>query len=75
MPNLILLSRDADEYRALIEKANLPDLNFTSDYTKAAIILGEPKVIQEVVAAAIKGKMGPGDLCRRRAFVGSIPAT
>ena len=49
MPNLILLSRDADEYRALIEKANLPDLNITSDYTQAEIVLGEPKAIRDAL--------------------------
>jgi phosphoglycerate dehydrogenase-like enzyme len=49
MPNLIILSRDADEYRALIEKANLPELTLTSDYTQATIVLGEPKIIQEAL--------------------------
>jgi phosphoglycerate dehydrogenase-like enzyme len=49
MPNVTILSRDADEYRALIEKANLPNLNIFSDYTKSEIVLGEPKLIQEAL--------------------------
>ena len=46
MPNLIILSRDSEQYRALIEKAHLPDLKLISDYTQAEIVLGEPKLIQ-----------------------------
>jgi phosphoglycerate dehydrogenase-like enzyme len=49
MLNLIILSRDADEYRALIEKASLPNLNITSDYTQTEIVLGEPKLIQDAL--------------------------
>ncbi len=49
MPNLIILSHDADEYRALIEKADIPDLNIVSDYTQAEIVLGEPKVIRDAL--------------------------
>jgi len=49
MPNLIILSRDEDEYRALIEKADIPDLNFISDYTQAEIVLGEPKIIRDAL--------------------------
>jgi phosphoglycerate dehydrogenase-like enzyme len=49
MPNLIILSRDADEYRALIQKASLPDLNITADYAQAEIVLGEPKVISDAL--------------------------
>ncbi len=56
MPNLIILSRDADEYRALIEKANLPDLNITSDYTQAEIVLGEPKVIRDALQRLSRAK-------------------
>ena len=49
MPNLIILSRDAEEYRALIEEFNLPALNFTNDYTQAEIALGEPKLIRDTL--------------------------
>ena len=49
MPKLILLSRDADEYRALIEKAQLQDIEFISDYTQAEIALGEPKMIRDAL--------------------------
>jgi phosphoglycerate dehydrogenase-like enzyme len=49
MPNLIILSQDADEYRALIEHANLPDLTTVIDYTQAEIVLGEPKVIRDAL--------------------------
>ena len=49
MPKLILLSRDAHEYRALIEKAQLQDIEFTSDYTQAEIALGEPKMIRDAL--------------------------
>ena len=50
MPNLIILSHDADVYRALIEKANLTDLNIISDYTQADLVLGEPKVIRDALS-------------------------
>ncbi len=49
MPKLILLSRDADEYRKRIEAAQLPDLKFTSDPAQSDIALGEPKLIQEAL--------------------------
>ncbi|MGE5464076.1 MAG: D-2-hydroxyacid dehydrogenase, partial [Syntrophothermus sp.] len=49
MPKLMILSRDADDYRALIEAAHLPDLVFTNDYTQAEIVMGEPKLIREAL--------------------------
>jgi phosphoglycerate dehydrogenase-like enzyme len=49
MPNLIILSHDADVYRAMIEKAKLTDLNIVSDYTQADIVLGEPKIIRDAL--------------------------
>lgn len=49
MPKLILLSRDADEYRALIEKARLPDLEFVNESGQADIALGEPKAIRDAL--------------------------
>ena len=51
MPNLIILSHDADVYRTLIEKANLTDLNIISDYTQADLVLGEPKVIRDALSS------------------------
>jgi phosphoglycerate dehydrogenase-like enzyme len=49
MPNLMILSHDADEYRALIEIACLSDLTLVNDYTQAEIVLGEPKVIRDAL--------------------------
>lgn len=49
MPKLMILSRDADDYRALIQAADLPDLAFTNDYTQAEIVMGEPKMIREAL--------------------------
>ncbi len=49
MPNLIILSREADEYRALIEKANLPGLNLVTDYAQGEIVLGEPKAVRDAL--------------------------
>ena len=49
MPKLIILSRDAEEYRALIEKSNLPALTFTIDYAQAEIALGEPRMIRDAL--------------------------
>jgi len=49
MPNLIILSRDADEYRNLIEKAQLPELHMVDDDAQAEIVLGEPKAIREAL--------------------------
>ena len=49
MPKLLLLSRDADEYRRRIEAARLPDIEFTSDPAQSDIALGEPKLIQEAL--------------------------
>ena len=49
MPKLAILAQDADEYRTLIEKAQLPDLHLTTDYTQAEILLGEPKAIRDAL--------------------------
>ncbi|MGE5374910.1 MAG: D-2-hydroxyacid dehydrogenase [Bacteroidota bacterium] len=56
MPKLIILSRDADEYHALIEKENPADLQLTSDYTQAEIVLGEPKMIRDVLPRLAQAK-------------------
>ena len=49
MPNLMILSRDANEYQRLIEAAELPDLEFTADTTRSEIVLGEPKLIRDAL--------------------------
>lgn len=49
MPTFHILSRDADEYRQLIATAQLPDLDFTSDPAQAEIVLGEPKLIRDML--------------------------
>jgi phosphoglycerate dehydrogenase-like enzyme len=49
MPNLLLLSRDADEYKRLIESARLPDFELTTDPAQSDIVLGEPKMIRDTL--------------------------
>lgn len=49
MPTLLILSRDAEEYKRLIASARLPDLTLTSDATQSDIVLGEPKLIREAL--------------------------
>ena len=49
MPRLLILASNADEYTGLIEKAQLPDLQFTTDPEDGDIVLGEPKLIQETL--------------------------
>jgi phosphoglycerate dehydrogenase-like enzyme len=49
VPKLIILSRDANEYRILIEKVQLPDLEIVTDPAQADIVLGEPKVIRDAL--------------------------
>ena len=51
MPKLLILSRDADAYRKLIESAQLPDLEFSSDPAETDIALGEPKLIRDTLSA------------------------
>jgi phosphoglycerate dehydrogenase-like enzyme len=47
MSNILILSRDADEYKRLIHSARLPGLEITSDPAQSDIVLGEPKLIRE----------------------------
>jgi len=56
MPKLLILARDKDEYRHLIESARLPDLEFVADPKESDIVLGEPKLIQDALPllAALK---------------------
>jgi phosphoglycerate dehydrogenase-like enzyme len=49
MPKLLLLSRDADEYKRLIVSAALPDLVLTSDPAQSDIVLGEPRLIRDAL--------------------------
>lgn len=49
MPKLIILSRDADDYRSLIEAARLPQLEFTDKPQEAEIALGEPRLIRDAL--------------------------
>lgn len=49
MPTLLILSREADEYRRLIDSAQLADLELTSEPARSDIVLGEPKLIQDAL--------------------------
>ena len=49
MPKLLLLSRDADEYKKLIEAARLPKLEITAEPYEADIVIGEPKLIRDAL--------------------------
>ena len=72
MPNLLLLSRDSEEYKRLIESAQLPDLALTSEPVQSDIVLGEPKMIRDTlpnlprlkwaqaIYAGVEPLVGPG---------------
>ncbi|MGZ9235740.1 MAG: NAD(P)-dependent oxidoreductase, partial [Anaerolineales bacterium] len=47
MPKLLILSRDADEYKRLIGSAQLPDLDFTTEPRECDVVLGEPMLIRD----------------------------
>ena len=49
MPKLLILSRDGDEYRSLIEASDLPQLEFTREPQEAEIALGEPRLIRDAL--------------------------
>ena len=49
MPHLLILSREADEYRQRIVAANLPSLEITSDPQQSDIAFGEPKLIRDAL--------------------------
>jgi len=49
MPRLLILSREKNDYRCLIEAARLTDLEFADDPNASDIVLGEPKLIQEML--------------------------
>lgn len=49
MPTLLILSSNADEYTQLIESAHLPDLDFTTKPENCEIVIGEPKLIRDML--------------------------
>jgi len=49
MPNLLILTSDAEEYTRLIQSNQLPDLKITSEWEDCDIVLGEPKLIREAL--------------------------
>ena len=49
MPKLLILSRDRNEYRRLLESVRLPDLQITVDPKASDIVLGEPKLIRDTL--------------------------
>jgi phosphoglycerate dehydrogenase-like enzyme len=49
MPRLLILSREADVYRNLIEAARLPELEFTEEPADTDIVLGEPKLVRDAL--------------------------
>src|SRR5690348_11841733 len=52
MHKLLIASRQADEYRALIEEAHLPELSiFTKPDSEVDIVFGETGLIKDVLAS------------------------
>jgi len=49
MPKLLILSHETDEYRKLIEQANLLNLEIVADQAECEIILGEPRLLREIL--------------------------
>lgn len=49
MPKLFILSRDADKYIQLIQSNKLPNLELPSNPEECDIILGEPKLIRDIL--------------------------
>jgi len=49
MPKLLILSRDEDEYRRLIDSARLPELEIVVEPQESDIVLGEPKLIRDAL--------------------------
>jgi len=49
MSQLLILSRDADEYKRLVGSAQLPNLQITTEPKECDIVLGEPKLIRDVL--------------------------
>ena len=49
MSTVLILSSNADEYKQLIKSAQLDDLGFTTEPEKCDIVLGEPKLIRDML--------------------------
>jgi len=49
MPKLLILSREKNDYRRLIESAKLAELEFADDPNLCDIVFGEPKLIQDAL--------------------------
>jgi phosphoglycerate dehydrogenase-like enzyme len=49
MPKLLIVSREAEAYRQLIQQANLPNLEIVTDPTECDIVLGEPRGIRDLL--------------------------
>ena len=49
MSTLLILASNAGEYSRLIESANLPELQITSEPANCDIVLGEPKLIRDAL--------------------------
>jgi phosphoglycerate dehydrogenase-like enzyme len=49
MPKLLILSHETDEYLKLIKQSKLPNLEIVIDHTECEIILGEPRLLREVL--------------------------
>ncbi|HNN13567.1 MAG TPA: D-2-hydroxyacid dehydrogenase [Anaerolineales bacterium] len=51
MPTLTILSKEEAAYRSVIEAATLPGLTISSDFENCDIVLGEPTMIRNALAA------------------------
>lgn len=49
MHKLMVFSREADEYKRLIELAQLPNLELTGEPQECDVVLGEPKLIRDAL--------------------------
>ena len=49
MHKLLILTDDAAQYQALIEKAHLPNLEFTTQLADCDLVLGEPRKIKDAL--------------------------
>lgn len=49
MNTVLILSSNADEYKQLIKSAQLDDLGFTTEPENCDIVLGEPKLIRDML--------------------------
>src|SRR5574342_678698 len=50
MPKLLILAHNPDEYINLLRRANLPELEIVAQPEDCEIVLGEPKLIKELLA-------------------------